>query len=117
MLLKIAVTQGLKRGKEYILNCIVLSRLVEVCLFLLQNGGCCGGKANGPCCCMNEKENLVECSSTILFSTLSVYESNFALLCAKAHCNLNLCRGDWTNLAFMLVLHSKMYLCHLAQPV
>uniref|UniRef100_A0A8C2TUR4 Xanthine dehydrogenase/oxidase n=1 Tax=Coturnix japonica TaxID=93934 RepID=A0A8C2TUR4_COTJA len=27
------------------------------------NGGCCGGKANGPGCCMNEKENTMMSSS------------------------------------------------------
>uniref|UniRef100_A0A8C0FTS9 Xanthine dehydrogenase/oxidase n=1 Tax=Bubo bubo TaxID=30461 RepID=A0A8C0FTS9_BUBBB len=33
--------------------------IAEACLFLLQNGGCCGGKANGPGCCMNGKEDNV----------------------------------------------------------
>uniref|UniRef100_A0A8C2TX93 Xanthine dehydrogenase/oxidase n=1 Tax=Coturnix japonica TaxID=93934 RepID=A0A8C2TX93_COTJA len=33
------------------------------------NGGCCGGKANGPGCCMNEKENVTMMSSSLFDSS------------------------------------------------
>lgn len=34
-----------------------------------MNGGCCGGKANGPGCCMNEKENVTMMSSSLFDSS------------------------------------------------
>uniref|UniRef100_A0A8C2TTK3 Xanthine dehydrogenase n=1 Tax=Coturnix japonica TaxID=93934 RepID=A0A8C2TTK3_COTJA len=38
------------------------------------NGGCCGGKANGPGCCMNEKENVV---GTYVYSFLLCFSSSY----------------------------------------
>uniref|UniRef100_A0A8B9QN24 Xanthine dehydrogenase/oxidase n=1 Tax=Apteryx owenii TaxID=8824 RepID=A0A8B9QN24_APTOW len=41
---------------------------VSVYLFFLQNGGCCGGKANGPGCCINEREDNMTMMSSSLFN-------------------------------------------------
>lgn len=79
---------GIDKREEY--NCkswnfLTLCRIAEVYLFLLQNGSCCGGKANGPGCCMNEKEdNMVRCSLKYFLSP-GVLEPNSASLCTKVH--------------------------------
>uniref|UniRef100_A0A8B9ZKX6 Xanthine dehydrogenase n=1 Tax=Anas platyrhynchos TaxID=8839 RepID=A0A8B9ZKX6_ANAPL len=46
-----------------------------------KNGSCCGGKANGPGCCMNEKEdNMVRCSLKYFLSPSGVLEPNSTFL-------------------------------------